>query len=85
MDAISVVELLALVPLLALWVWCLVDVSRADPRDVRTWSKEQWLWIVALLNVFGAVMWLVAGRPTGPPTDRRLRLRPAVCMNSRGG
>lgn len=67
MDRTSLAGLLAVLPLLGLWAWCLVDVLRADPGEVRTWSREQWIWIVALLNVFGAVMWLAAGRPTTRP------------------
>lgn len=64
MDAATLGGLLAFAPLIALWAGCLVDVARTEPWQVRTWTKEQWLWIVALLNVFGAVMWLAMGRPT---------------------
>ena len=54
---------LALVPLMGLWAWCLVDVTRTDPGRMRTFDRTQWVLIVVLLNVFGAVMWLVLGRP----------------------
>lgn len=63
MDNATLAHLLAVVPLLAVWSWCLLDVMRTEPYAVRTFTKEQWVWIVLLLNIFGAVMWLAKGRP----------------------
>lgn len=54
---------LALLPLLALWIWCVADVFQADERLVRTLSKQQWIFMVIMTNVFGGLLWLAFGKP----------------------
>ena len=49
--------------LLALWVFCLVDVITTDESLCRNLQKTWWVLIVLLLFDVGAVLWLVAGRP----------------------
>jgi|SRR5215207_43616 len=60
--------------LLALWVYCVVEVATTGRRECRTLPKWVWLLIVVLLPVIGAVLWLVAGRPRAerPPVGARL-------------
>ncbi len=55
----------AIVPLIAVWAWALVDVARAEPWAVRAGSKELWIVVVVLFTVLGAVLWVVLGRPVG--------------------
>ncbi len=56
---------------LALWVFCVVDVVLAREDQVRHLPKWGWLLLVLLFPLVGSVAWLVAGRP------RRSRRRPA--------
>lgn len=55
--------LIIMLPLLALWVWCLVDVVQSGEAAVRTFSRQQWLFMVIMLNVVGGLLWLAFGRP----------------------
>jgi hypothetical protein len=52
---------LALV-LLALWVFCLIDVITSSESDIRNLPKMAWLFIVLILPDIGSIVWLVAGR-----------------------
>ena len=49
--------------LLALWIFCIVDVIVTDEGDVRHLPKMAWLLIVLVLPDIGSIIWLVAGRP----------------------
>ncbi len=49
--------------LVALWVFCLVDVITTDESLCRNMPKTAWILVVLLLADIGAVVWLVAGRP----------------------
>lgn len=62
---------LVLVPCLAIWAYSLVDFSRTDERDMRTFSREAWLVFLVLGSVVGGLAWLVAGRPRPPGVRRR--------------
>ena len=55
--------LLGLLPLVLLWLWCLVDVVQTDERLVRFFTKEQWIFMVLLTSVVGGLLWLIFGRP----------------------
>jgi hypothetical protein len=48
-----------------IWIPCLLDVATTPRYEVRTLSKAAWLAVVALLWIFGAVAWLLLGRPGG--------------------
>lgn len=48
---------------LALWLFCLLDVITSDPGSVRNLSKMAWVFIVIFLFEIGAIAWLIAGRP----------------------
>jgi hypothetical protein len=59
--------------LLALWVFCLIDVIVTDEYRVRNLPKALWVLIVILLPAVGSIAWLVAGHPwesqvSAPPT-----------------
>lgn len=58
-------RVLAVVLLVALVVYALIDASQADGNRVRLMPR--WLWVVAivLLPGVGAAGWLLLGRPTG--------------------
>lgn len=52
--------------LLALWVFCIVDVIMTDEWRMRNMPKPVWLLVVLFLPDVGSVLWLVAGRPWQP-------------------
>ena len=45
------------------WAYCLADFAHTDERDMRLYSRQVWLLILVLGNVFGSLYWFVAGRP----------------------
>ncbi|MEJ7649783.1 MAG: PLD nuclease N-terminal domain-containing protein [Nakamurella sp.] len=49
--------------LLALWVFCLVDVILTPEGECRNLPKLAWLLIVLILPDVGSIIWLIAGRP----------------------
>lgn len=55
---------------LALWVFCVIDVIVARDDEVRHLPKWGWLVLVLLFPLVGSVAWLVVGRPRR--TVRRL-------------
>jgi Phospholipase_D-nuclease N-terminal len=50
---------------MALWIFCLVDVITSIEGTTRNLPKMGWIFIVLLLPLVGSVLWLVAGRPEG--------------------
>jgi hypothetical protein len=52
--------------LLALWIYCVVDVITRDESECRNLPKLVWLVIVVFLPGIGSLLWLIAGRPRGP-------------------
>jgi len=53
---------------LALLVYCMLNVITTPDHEVRNLPKLLWLVLVLFVPIVGAVAWLVAGRPQGPPT-----------------
>ena len=49
--------------LLAVWLYCIVDVITTDDALVRNLPKMIWLVIVVFLPDIGSIVWLIAGRP----------------------
>jgi hypothetical protein len=49
----------------ALWLFCLVDVIVSKEDECRNLPKLLWLLIVLMLPDVGSVLWLIAGRPRG--------------------
>ena len=54
---------------LALWVFCLIDVITTEEYTCRNLSKGMWLVLVILLPLIGSIAWLVGGRPLGGAAD----------------
>jgi hypothetical protein len=52
---------------MALWVFCLVDVIGSEEGAIRNLPKVPWLLIVLFFPLAGSIAWLVAGRPEGSP------------------
>ncbi len=50
---------------------CLIDVAVTPAYDLRSFTKPTWALIIVCFSVFGAVAWVVAGRP-----DRRRVMLP---------
>jgi hypothetical protein len=58
--------------MLAVWLFCILDVITTDQSRIRNLPKLTWLFIVVLIPDIGSIVWLVAGhtweqRPA-PPT-----------------
>ena len=51
---------------LALWIFCMIDVIVTDEYRIRNLPKGLWVLIVVLLPSVGSIAWLVAGRPWDP-------------------
>jgi len=47
---------------LALWIFCIIDVITTRDDEVRNLPKLVWLIIVVLVPTIGSIAWLVAGR-----------------------
>jgi hypothetical protein len=52
---------------LALWIFCLIDVITTDESLCRNLGKTVWLLLVLFLPAIGSIAWLVAGRPHAAP------------------
>jgi hypothetical protein len=64
---------------LALWVYCIVDVISSDESLVRNLPKLLWLLLVIFLPTVGSIAWLILGRPQNAsfvPGDQRPRTGP---------
>ena len=48
---------------LALWLYCVLDVITTDEPRMRNLPKMMWILIVIFLFEIGAILWLIAGRP----------------------
>jgi hypothetical protein len=50
---------------LALWIFCIVDVFTSVDGTTRNLPKIGWIFVVLFLPLIGSILWLVAGRPEG--------------------
>ncbi|WP_199485364.1 PLD nuclease N-terminal domain-containing protein [Actinomadura craniellae] len=48
---------------LALWIFCLLDVITTNEYACRNLPKTLWLILVLILPTVGSIAWLIAGRP----------------------
>ncbi len=60
-----VYEGVGLLLVVALWIFCLVDVIVSKEDECRNLPKLLWLLIVLMLPDIGSVLWLIVGRPRG--------------------
>jgi len=58
--------ILALV-LIGLWFYGIIDCARTNQESVRSLPKWAWLLILIVFQSFGAIAWLIAGRPKSAP------------------
>jgi hypothetical protein len=59
--------LLSVLPVLlyiGLVVYSVIDCLQTPPSEVYRLSRGQWIAAIALIPLFGAVSWLLAGRPS---------------------
>jgi len=63
------------IALLALWLFCLIDVIVTDEYACRNLPKMLWLVIVLILPDVGSVLWLILGRPRSAPTPATMGAR----------
>lgn len=56
-------RVVAVVLVLLVFVYGLVDVIRTDRRSTRGISKPAWIIVMILLPVLGAALWFLVGRP----------------------
>ena len=57
---------------LGLLVYAGVELSRTPAAQVRTLSKPVWYLLLLLVPLFGAVAWLLFGRPKASDADAAL-------------
>ena len=65
--------------LLALWIYCIVDVIATDEALIRNLPKMVWLLIVIFVPTVGSIVWLLLGRPERAgfaPGDSSYRAEP---------
>jgi hypothetical protein len=62
---------------LALDIFCLIDVITSDENRVRNLPKVAWFLLILLVPFIGSVVWLAAGRPEGQAAGRSPYQRPA--------
>lgn len=53
------------IALLALWVFCLVDLIGSPAGAVRNLPKLLWLVVIVFLSWIGCLLWFFFGRPQG--------------------
>lgn len=63
---------------LAIWVYALFDVIRADAGTTRLLPKPVWVVIVLFLPKFGGLLWFTLGRPH---RETLATLRPAPTIS----
>lgn len=59
--------------MLALWIFCFIDVVVTPEGECRNLPKLAWVFIVLLVPGVGSIVWLVAGHPwnrAGVPDQR---------------
>jgi branched-subunit amino acid transport protein AzlD len=71
---VRMARVLPVLVLLALAIYCAVDVAQSDRFEVRTLPKWLWVALIILIPGVGPVLWLALGRPTAssrrePETD----------------
>ena len=54
---------------LGLDVFALVDLARRPKNTVALGNKWVWVAIILLVNLLGAILYLVVGRQPAPPTE----------------
>lgn len=66
-------RVLAIVLLIALIVYAMVEVAQADGNRIRLMPR--WLWVAAVIALpgVGALAWFLLGRPTRPTVRGRGR------------
>ncbi|MGW6378595.1 PLDc N-terminal domain-containing protein [Rhodococcus sp. NPDC055112] len=56
--------------MMALWVFCIVDVLTCEDHEVRHLPRIGWILIVLLIPTVGSLLWLILGRPQGTRPQR---------------
>ncbi len=61
--------------LVAIYIYCIIDVLRTPRDDARTLPKWVWLILVIFVPLIGSLLWLVFGRVWRRPGSWRARRR----------
>jgi len=72
---------IVLIPFMGIWGYSVVDFSRTDEQDMRTFSKE--IWIVFLVMVLGSVVGGIGRLLAGRPVIRQLSAGEATLAGGR--
>ncbi len=64
-------RVIPIIVLIALTIYCTIEVAQARTWDVRRMPK--WLWAVVVIGIpgFGPLAWLALGRPLSEPKGGR--------------
>ncbi|MDD2859384.1 MAG: PLD nuclease N-terminal domain-containing protein [Candidatus Nanopelagicales bacterium] len=71
------IRVAGIIVLLAVYIWCMVDVLRSPRSTVRNLPKGIWLMIVVLVPIIGGAFWIAFGR-TSQTRTRRARRGPVA-------
>jgi hypothetical protein len=64
--------------LVAIYIYCIIDVLRTPRGEARTLPKWLWIVLVVLVPILGSLLWLVLGRVWRAPGSRMGRRRGPV-------
>lgn len=64
-------RVLIIIAIVALTIYCTVEVAQAPKFRVRLMPKWLWAFAVICLPVVGPLLWLMTGRPTAQPGKPR--------------
>ncbi|HLV74988.1 phospholipase D-like protein [Actinomadura hallensis] len=56
------IHVLVVLLLLAIWLYCLLDVLRTDESELKHLSKRAWFAVAFFGFLIGSVLWLLEGR-----------------------
>lgn len=73
--------------MLALDIFCVIDLIQTREDEVRNLPKIAWLFLILIFTPIGSIAWLVAGRPERGSTGRSPyeRIAPAYPEYDRPG
>lgn len=64
-------RVLIIVAIVALTIYCVVELAQSPKYQVRLMPKWLWGFVIIGLPVVGGLLWLTLGRPTGSPRQPR--------------
>lgn len=67
----DVARVLVIIAVIALTIYCTVEVAQSQPLRVRAMPKWMWAFTVICLPIIGPILWLGFGRPNAASSQPR--------------